>query len=61
LFFVGTIDRQASIIVIEPFVLANMIASPKGTTHYKIISVSKRKSILAGDFCCFSSETAIQP
>ncbi|CAM3008753.1 hypothetical protein [Flavobacterium frigoris] len=61
--FVGTIDRAAGEIsvAIDPFVPANMIAAPGGTTHYKIISAGAEINFEAETFVVSSSETAIQP
>ncbi|MGO4820643.1 MULTISPECIES: hypothetical protein [unclassified Flavobacterium] len=61
--FVGTIDRVAGeiSIAIDPFVPANMIAAPGGTTHYKIISAGAEINFEAETFVVSSSETAIQP
>jgi hypothetical protein len=61
--FVGTIDRAAGEIsvAVDPFVPANMIAAPGGTTHYKIISAGAEINFEAETFVVSSSETAIQP
>lgn len=52
--FVGAIDRVAGEITvdIDPFVPANMIAVPNGTTHFKIIS--------AGAEIDFEAETFVE-
>ncbi len=61
--FIGTIDRAAGEIsvAVDPFVPANMIAAPGGTTHYKIISAGIEINFEAETFVVSSSETAIQP
>ena len=61
--FVGTIDRVAGEIsvAVDPFVPANMIAAPGGTTHYKIISAGAEINFEAETFVVSSSETVIQP
>lgn len=61
--FVGNIDRASGEITIdlEPFVPANMIAAPNGTTHFKIISVGAEIDFEAETFIEAHSETAILP
>ena len=61
--FVGTIDRVAGEVVVDlaPFVPANMIAAPSGTTHFKIISGGAEVDFEAETFVVATSETAIQP
>ena len=61
--YVGTIDRATGEISvdIDPFVPANMIAAPSGTTHYKIISAGAEIDFEAGTFVEAHSETAILP
>jgi hypothetical protein len=46
---------------VDPFVPANMIAAPDGTTHYKINSAGAEINFEAETFVVSSSETAIQP
>jgi hypothetical protein len=61
--FVGTIDRVAGTISVDlaPFVPANMIAAPSGTTHFKIISAGTEVDFEAETFVVSNSETAILP
>jgi hypothetical protein len=61
--FVGTIDRVAGTISVDlaPFVPANMIAAPSGTTHFKIISAGAEVDFEAETFVVSNSETAILP
>ena len=61
--FVGTIDRVAGEISVNlaSFVPANMIAAPRGTTHFKIISAGAAIDFEAETFVVASSETAIIP
>jgi len=61
--FVGAIDRVAGEITvdIDPFVPANMIAAPSGTTHFKIISAGAEIDFEAETFVEAHSETAILP
>jgi hypothetical protein len=61
--FVGTIDRVSGEIAfsIDPFVPANMIAAPSGTTHFKIISAGAEIDFEAESFVEAHSETAILP
>jgi len=57
----GTIDRVTGAITIDlaPFVPANMIAAPAGTTHFKIISAGTEIDFEAETFVESHSETAI--
>ena len=59
--FVGTIDRVAGTITVDiaPFIPANMIAAPSGTTHFKIISAGSEVDFEAETFVEAHSETAI--
>ena len=61
--FVGTIDRVAGTIsvAIAPFIPANMIVAPSGTTHFKIISAGSEVDFEAETFVEAHSETAILP
>lgn len=61
--FVGTIDRVSGEIAVsvDPFVPANMIAAPSGTTHFKIISAGAEIDFEAESFVETHSETAILP
>jgi hypothetical protein len=61
--FVGAIDRVAGTIsvAIAPFIPANMIAAPSGTTHFKIISAGSEVDFEAETFVEAHSETAILP
>jgi len=61
--FVGTIDRVAGEISVNlvPFVPANMIAAPGGTTHFKISSAGVEIDFEAETFVVSNSETAILP
>ena len=61
--FVGTIDRVAGTITVDiaPFIPANMIAAPTGTTHFKIISAGSEVDFEAETFVEAHSETAILP
>lgn len=61
--FVGTIDRVTGEISVDlaSFVPANMIATPGGTTHFKIISAGAAINFEAETFVVASSETAIIP
>ena len=61
--FVGAIDRASGEITVnlEPFVPANMIAAPGGTTHFKIISAGAEIDFETETFVEAHSETAILP
>nr|WP_315178589.1 hypothetical protein [uncultured Flavobacterium sp.] len=61
--FVGAIDRVTGEINVDlaPFVPANMIAAPSGTTHFKIISAGAEVDFEAEVFVATNSETAILP
>jgi hypothetical protein len=61
--FVGTIDRVAGTITVDiaPFIPANMIAAPLGTTHFKIISAGSEVDFEAETFVEAHTETAILP
>jgi hypothetical protein len=61
--FVGGIDRVTGEITVdlEPFLPANMIAAPSGTTHFKIISAGAEIDFEAETFVVSSSETAVLP
>lgn len=61
--FVGAIDRVAGTIsvAIAPFIPANMIAAPSGTTHFKIISAGSEVDFEAETFVEAHTETAILP
>ena len=61
--FVGGIDRVSGDITVDiaPFIPANMIAAPTGTTHYKIISAGAEIDFEAETFVEAHSETAILP
>ena len=61
--FVGAIDRVSGDITVDiaPFVPANMIAAPGGTTHFKIISAGAEIDFEAETFIESHSETAILP
>jgi hypothetical protein len=61
--FVASIDRVAGEIKVDllPFIPANMIAAPSGTTHFKIISGGAEVDFETETFVVSSSETAILP
>jgi hypothetical protein len=61
--FVGTIDRITGTISVDiaPFIPANMIAAPSGTTHFKIISAGSEVDFEAETFVEAHTETAILP
>jgi hypothetical protein len=61
--YVATIDRATGVIevTLAPFIPANMIASPNGTTHFKIISAGAEVDFEAETFVVENSETAILP
>ena len=61
--FVGAIDRVTGEITVDldPFVPANMIAAPSGTTHFKIISAGAEIDFETETFVEAHSETAILP
>jgi hypothetical protein len=61
--FVGTIDRVSGVISMDmaPFIPANMIAAPGGTTHFKIISGGAAINFEADSFEVKTSESAIFP
>lgn len=48
-------------VAIDPFVPANMIAAPSGTTHYKIISAGAEIDFETETFVEAHTETAILP
>ncbi|WP_413998882.1 hypothetical protein ACMDB5_14010 [Flavobacterium sp. W1B] len=58
--YAGTIDRVSGeiAVAIAPFVPANMIAAPAGTTHFKIISAGTEIDFEAETFVESHSETA---
>lgn len=57
--YTGTIDRSSGEITVAfaPFVPANMIAAPSGTTHFKIISAGMEIDFEAETFIESHSET----
>ena len=59
----GTIDRAtgAITVVLAPFVPANMVAAPSGTTHFKIISAGTEIDFEAETFVESHMETAVLP
>ena len=59
--FVGAIDRVTGEITVDiaPFVPANMLVAPSGTTHYKIISGGAEIDFENETFVVATSETAI--
>jgi hypothetical protein len=61
--FVGAIDRVSGEITVDiaPFIPANMIVAPSGTTHYKIISGGAEIDFEDEVFTVATSETAILP
>jgi hypothetical protein len=61
--FVGAIDRVTGTISVDiaPFIPANMIAAPSGTTHFKIISAGSEVDFEAETFVEAHTETAILP
>jgi hypothetical protein len=61
--FVGGIDRVSGAITVDldSFVPANMVAAPRGTTHFKIISAGAEIDFEAEVFVTATSETAILP
>ena len=61
--FVGGINRADGKITvdIDSFIPVNMIASPSGTTHFKIVSAGAEVDFEAETFVIATSETAILP
>ena len=61
--FVGKINRVSGAITVDldSFIPANMIATPSGTTHFKIISAGTEIDFEAEVFVTSTSETAILP
>ena len=61
--FVGTIDRATGDLTVDlaPFVPANMIAAPSGSSHFKIISGGAEIDFEAETFVVTTSETDILP
>ena len=61
--YVGVIDRTSGVISvdIDPFVPANMIAAPGGTTHFKIISAGAEIDFENESFIETQSESDILP
>jgi len=61
--YTSAIDRVTGEITVdvEPFIPANMIAAPSGTTHFKIISAGAEIDFEAETFVVSTSETAILP
>lgn len=61
--YIGNIDRVAGEISVDlaPFVPANMISAPSGTTHFKIISAGSEVDFEAETFVVSNSESAILP
>ena len=61
--FVANIDRVAGEINVDiaPFVPANMLAAPTGTTHFKNISGGAEVDFEAETYVVATSETAILP
>lgn len=61
--FVGAIDRVTGEITVDiaPFIPANMVVAPSGTTHYKIISGGAEIDFENETFVVATSETAILP
>ena len=61
--FIGTIDRPGGKLSANllPFVPANMIAAPGGTTHFKIISAGAEVDFENENFVVDTQETAVLP
>ncbi|SHM70883.1 hypothetical protein [Flavobacterium xanthum] len=61
--YVAGIDRVTGDITIDiaPFIPANMIAAPGGTTHFKIISAGSEIDFEGETFVSTNSETTILP
>ncbi len=61
--FTGTIDRVAGTLEadIPSFVPANMIAAPRGTTHFKIISAGAEVDFENESFVAQTTESAVLP
>src|SRR5690606_9481760 len=61
--FTTNIDRVAGELTVDlvPFVPANMIAAPTGTTHFKIISAGAEVDFEEETYVVSNSETAILP
>lgn len=61
--FEASIDRVTGAIIVDlaSFIPTNMIAAPKGSTHYKIISAGAEIDFEAETFVVSNSETAILP
>ncbi|MDP2159616.1 MAG: hypothetical protein Q8K02_03975, partial [Flavobacterium sp.] len=61
--FTTAIDRVTGelSVTLPPFIPANMIAAPTGTTHFKIISAGSEVDFEAETFVVENSETAILP
>jgi hypothetical protein len=61
--FTTSIDRPTGEISVQipPFVPANMVAAPTGTTHFKIHSAGAEVDFEAETFVVETSETAIMP
>ena len=61
--YVGAIDRVTGELTVDlvPFVPANMIAAPSGTSHFKIISAGAEVDFEAETFVVSTSESAILP
>ena len=61
--FTSAIDRVSGEISVDipPFVPANMIAAPSGTTHFKIVSAGAEVDFEEETFVVQNSETAILP
>ncbi|MBG6062293.1 hypothetical protein IWX83_002091 [Flavobacterium sp. CG_9.1] len=61
--YVVGIDRLTGDITIDiaPFIPANMIAAPGGTTHFKIISAGSEIDFEGETFVSANSETTILP
>lgn len=60
---VSSIDRATGAIgiTVAPFVPANMIAAPGGTTHFRIISGGAEVDFEAANFVVATSESAVLP
>ena len=61
--FTSNIDRASGALTVSvpPFVPANMLVAPTGTTHYKMISAGAEVDFENESFVLANSETAILP
>ena len=61
--YTTTIDRATGTITLDvpQFIAANMLAAPRGTTHFKIISAGMEIDFEGQTYVCSTSESVVMP